>query len=222
MMNHERNITPRIKAILFDLDGTLRDTMEIVYTALEKTIEKHTNTEPTRDLIRQHIHHHSAVHAALSPQVDYNTWLQTYREYLGTDWMDAPFFDHAEGVLQELSMAGYRLAVVTAAEYERTIEYLSYRHIDQYFTVVTGMRDGFRPKPAPDLMLGAMQQLQVMPEEVIAIGDMITDIQAARAAGIECIGVTHGFATRNELEAAGADYLIDSFQELLPLISKMK
>lgn len=119
-------------------------------------------------------------------------------------------------------MAGLRLAVVTSAEYERTIEYLSYRNIDQYFEVVVAMRDGFRPKPAPDMMLEALRQLDCAPEETVAIGDMITDVQAAHAAGIRCIGITHRFASRKELEMAGADEIIDSLAPFPGKIQQMK
>lgn len=209
----------KIKAVLFDLDGTLRDTKEIVYSALEKTIEEHTSNMPSRADIKHHVHHHSAVHAALSPQINYDDWLQTYRKYLGADWMEAPFFEHAEQVLQELRMAGYRLAVVTSAEYDRTIEYLSYRNIDQYFEVVVAMREGFRPKPEPDMMLDAMRQLGCTPQETITIGDMITDVQAAHAAGIQIVGITHGFASRRELEDAGADYLIDRLADFPDILA---
>ena len=191
----------KTKAILFDLDGTLRDTKDIIVEAYQHAVE---------------------VHKGLSAHIDYDLWLETYRTRLNTAWMDAPFFEHAEAVLQELAMAGYRLAVVTSAEYKRTIEYLSYRGIDQYFEVVVAMRDGFRPKPAPDMMLEALRQLDCAPEETVAIGDMITDVQAAHAAGIKCIGITHGFASREELEAAGAEAIIDSLAGFLGHIEQMK
>lgn len=199
-----------IKAILFDLDGTLRDTKDIIVEAYQHAVEVHTGQRPSLAELQPYIHHHTEVHKGLSAHIDYDLWLETYRSRLSTAWMDAPFFEHAEAVLQELSMAGYRLAVVTSAEYERTIEYLSYRGIDQYFEVVVAMREGFRPKPAPDMMLEALRQLDCAPEETVAIGDMITDVQAAHAARIKCIGITHGFASREELKGAGADEIIDS------------
>jgi HAD superfamily hydrolase (TIGR01509 family) len=203
-----------VKTVLFDLDGTLRDTKDIIVDAYMHAVEVHTGKRPTLDELQPYIHHHSEVHKGLSAHVEYDDWLKTYRGRLDGAWMDAPFFAHAESVLEQLVMAGYRLAVVTSAEYERTIEYLSYRNIDQFFEVVVAMRGGFRPKPAPDLMEEALRQLRCQPEEAIAIGDMITDAQAAQAAGITFVGITHGFATREELAAAGADYLIDSLADL--------
>ncbi len=209
----------KIKAILFDLDGTLRDTKDIIVEGYMHAVQVHNGRRPTLDEIQPYIHHHTEVHGGLSAHIEYDAWLKTYRDKIEGAWMDAPFFADTESVLEQLSMAGYRLAVVTSAEYERTLEYLSYRNIDQFFEVVVAMRDGFRPKPAPDMMLEAMKQLGCTADETITIGDMITDAQAAQAAGIPFVGITHGFATREELVAAGADFLIDSLAEFPELLS---
>ena len=208
-----------IKAILFDLDGTLRDTKDIIIDAYMHAVEVHNGRRPSLQELQPHIHHHSEVYKALSAHVAYEPWLETYRTKLSTAWMEAPFFEHAEQVLQELKMAGYRLAVVTSAEYDRTVEYLSYREVDHYFEVVVAMREGFRPKPEPDMMLDAMRQLGCTPQETITIGDMITDVQAAHAAGIQIVGITHGFASRRELEDAGADYLIDRLADFPDILA---
>lgn len=203
----------KIKAVLFDLDGTLRDTKDIIVDGYLHAIETHTGRRPRLTELQPYIHHHTEVYKGLSPDVDYDEWLQTYRDRIDGAWKDAPFFEHTETILKELVMAGYHIAVVTSAEYERTIEYLSYREIDQYFEVVVAMRDGFRPKPAPDMMLEALRQLDCRAAEAITIGDMITDVAAAQAAGILFVGITHGFASRKELDEAGADYVIDSLTE---------
>lgn len=209
----------KIKAILFDLDGTLRDTKDIIVEGYMHAVEVHNGRRPTLDELQPYIHHHTEVHKGLSAHIEYDEWLKTYRGKIEGAWMDAPFFAHAESVLEQLVMAGYRLAVVTSAEYQRTLEYLSYRNIDQFFEVVVAMREGFRPKPAPDMMIEAMKQLGCTADETITIGDMITDAQAAQAAGIPFVGITHGFATRDELVAAGADYLIDSLAEFLTILA---
>lgn len=211
----------KIKAILFDLDGTLRDTKDIIVEAYMHAVQVHNGTRPTLQELQPYIHHHTEVHKGLSSHIDYDKWLETYRDRLSNQWMDAPFFMHTESILQELHMAGYRLAVVTSAEYERTLEYLSYRNIDQHFEVVVAMREGFRPKPAPDMMLNALSQLKCTAAEAVTIGDMLTDVQAAQAAGIPFVGITHGFAERTELEQAGADYVIDSLAEFPPIVEQM-
>lgn len=212
----------RIKSVLFDLDGTLRDTKDIIIEGYMHAIEIHNGQRPTLDELQPYIHHHTEVHKGLSAHIEYDVWLETYRTKINSEWMDAPFFADAESVLERLAMAGYRLAVVTSAEYDRTLEYLSYRNIDRYFEVVVAMREGFRAKPAPDMMVEAMMQLGCTSEETITIGDMITDAQAAQAAGIPFVGITHGFATREELVAVGADYLIDSLAEFPDVLRQMR
>lgn len=203
----------KIKAILFDLDGTIRDTKDIIIDGYMHAVETHGKRRPTLEELQPYMHHHTEVHRGLSAHADYDAWLQTYRTRIDMAWKDAPFFADAEQILGQLVMAGYRQAVVTSADYDRTLEYLSYRNIDQFFEVIVAMREGFRPKPAPDMMLEALWQLGCPASDAITIGDMITDAQAAQAAGLPFVGITHGFASREELVAAGADYIIDSLAE---------
>ncbi len=210
-----------LKAVLFDLDGTLRDTKEIIYTALEETLAIHNGQKPTREELAPHLHHHSAVHQALSLHIDYEPWLVTYREKLGDSWMDAPFYAGTEQLLAELKAAGYRLAIVTSAEYDRTKEYLRYRELDGYFDAVAAMREGVKPKPEPDLIHDALAQLGCKAGEAVMVGDMTTDVEAARAAKLRCVGITHGFASRTELEQVGAAYVIDALKELPGILSEL-
>lgn len=207
----------KLKAVLFDLDGTLRDTTEIVYVAIEETLEHHDVPKPTREELYPHIHHHSIVHSVFSPHIDYEPWLAVYREKLGLGWMDAPFHDGTEKLLAELQSEGYQLAIVTSAEYDRTKEYLRYRGIDGYFSAVAAVREGVRPKPEPDLIHDALDQLGYQAHQAIMVGDMMADVEAAHAAGVKCVGITHGFSTRKDLKKAGADYMIDYLSEV-PLV----
>lgn len=210
---------PKLKAVLFDLDGTLRDTTEIVYVAIEETLVHHEVPKPTREELYPHIHHHSIVHSVFSPHIDYEPWLAVYRQKLGLSWMDAPFHDGTEELLAALQDEGYQLAIVTSAEYDRTREYLRYRGLDGYFSAVAAVREGVRPKPEPDLIHDALTQLGCEAQEAIMIGDMMADVEAAHAAGVKCVGISHGFSTRKDLKRAGADYVVDSLAEIKLLLS---
>jgi phosphoglycolate phosphatase len=208
----------KTKAVLLDLDGTLRDTVGVITKAYEHAVETHNGRKPTWEELAPFIHHHSAVHRGLSSHVEYDLWLTTYREKLGEDWMNAPLYDNCEAVLESIRAAGYSMAVVTSAEYDRTIEYLRHRGLDGYFQAVAGMRGGMRPKPDPSLVLEALSLLNCRPEEAVMVGDMVVDIAAAHAAGVRCIAITHGFTTREELERAGADILADSLLEVQRIV----
>lgn len=210
----------KFKAVLFDLDGTLRDTQSIIYASVAQTLEAYGTPKPSPEELAPHIHHHSAVHRAFSAHIAYDEWLKTYRAQLGDTWKDAPLYANAENILQKLQDAGYRVGVVTSAEYGRTVDYLAYRNLGGYFSVVAAVREGIRPKPEADIVEDALAQLGSKPNEVIMVGDMITDVQAAHAAGVQCIGVSHGFASKAELIEAGADDTIDSLIELLPAIAQ--
>lgn len=211
----------KTKAVLFDLDGTLRDTVGVITKAYEHAVETHNGRKPTWEELAPFIHHHSAVHKGLSSHVEYDLWLTTYREKLGEDWMNAPLYDNCEGVLKSIHTAGYAMAVVTSAEYDRTVEYLQHRRLEGYFQAIAAMRDGMYPKPDPSLVLEALSLLDCRPEDAVMVGDMVVDIAAAHAAGVRCIAVTHGFTTRAELERAGADMVVDSLLEVQHAIYTM-
>lgn len=75
-------------------------------------------------------------------------------------------------------------------------------------------------KPAPDLLLRASTELQVNPARTWYVGDSVWDMQAAESAGMPSIGVTTGFATKHDLEAAGAWFVIDSLQNLIATVDR--
>ncbi|QQS19027.1 HAD hydrolase-like protein [Candidatus Saccharibacteria bacterium] len=83
----------KIKAILFDLDGTLRDTKDIIVDAYQHAVEMHNGQRPTLEELQPFIHHHTEVYKGLSAHIDYETWLATYRNRLSTAWMEAPFLN---------------------------------------------------------------------------------------------------------------------------------
>ncbi|MFZ1248919.1 MAG: HAD family hydrolase [Candidatus Saccharimonadales bacterium] len=204
----------KFKAILFDLDGTLRDTIDVIYDALEHAIEFHTGKRPGREVIAPHIHHHTAVHAALLPEVSLRDWEKTYYEKVEQkrdEWM---LFHQTIEVLESLHAKGYALAIVTSARQDTSEEFLKQKGIHSFFASISGMREGVKPKPAPDLVLRALDEIGCEPAEALMVGDMTVDVTAAHAAGVQCVGITHGFGSREELEAAGADFIIDSLGEL--------
>ena len=88
---------------------------------------------------------------------------------------------------------------------------------EDYFDAVCGQRDGVAKKPAPDGVFALMKELDAKPEETLFIGDSNVDMETAKNAGLKSAGVVWGFRGREELEQAGADYLVESAGELLLL-----
>ena len=212
----------KLKAILFDLDGTLRDTQEVVYGAVLHALKVHGAGELTKEDIGPYMHHHTAVYQKFLSHIDLEVFEKTYRGKLRERWMDVVLFPHAMEAVQALHAEGYRMAIVTSATQDGTEAFLHERGLAAFFDSVSGVRPGIAPKPAPDLVLDALNKLGVLPGDAIMVGDMIADIESAKAAGVRCLGVTYGFNGKDELVKAGAIHIVDSLTELQPYLERLK
>lgn len=210
----------KIKAVLFDYDGTLRDSRSLIYASLEHTFTEHGLPAPTKDELAPHIHHHSFVHEALAPEVPYDDFEGVYRDKVNELMPTVKLYDGAEELLHKLDQADYKLGLVTAAkDAAKNLEDLG---VAQLFDVVISAKDITKHKPDPEGILLAVERLGIEPGEAVYVGDMMTDMYAAQAAGLKaCIGVTIGMANRRELETSQADYIIDSLAELPPILQKL-
>ncbi len=212
----------KLKAILFDLDGTLRDTKDIIYEAMQHAIEALGRDRPTRGEIDPHIHHHTAVHKALANHVSLDEFEQIYHGKLYETWDEVMLYEAAVETLELLTEKGYQLAVVTSANTKGSVDFVQKRGIDHHFDAISGMSEGVKPKPAPDLVLRALEQIGCEPDAALMVGDLPADVQAAHAAGVRCVAITHGFGSREDLQDIGADYIIDSLMELPAVIDKIE
>lgn len=212
----------KVSTIFFDLDGTLRDTEDVVYDAMQHAVETHVGKRPTREELRPHIHHHTVVHKELVHGVPVDDFVNTYRGKLYQNWDNVTLFEAAMETVQTLSEKGYVLAVVTSANQQGSHDFVQKWGLDEYFDVISGLTETMQPKPAPDLILNALSLTGCKPEAAVMIGDLPADVMAAHAAGVRCIGITHGFGSRETLEAAGADFIVDSLAEIPPVIEQIE
>lgn len=213
---------PKVSAIFFDLDGTLRDTEDVVYDAMQHAVEKHTGKRPTRDELRPHVHHHTAVHKVLAGNVPEDDFVQTYRSKLYQVWDNVTLFEAVMETVHALSEKGYILAVVTSASHQSSVDFVRKWGLDEYFDVISAVTEEILPKPAPDLVLNALALTGCVPETAVMVGDLPADVTAAHAAGVRCIGITHGFGSREALEAEGADYIVDALAEIPAIIEQIE
>lgn len=210
-----------IKAVLLDLDGTLRDTRDAIYGAYQHAIKVHSGQHVDREQIKPHVHHHTVVHKAFGGTTPLDDFTATYMEKVYETMEDVQLYDGVNELLQALQLRGYKLAIVTSATQDKTEQFLQKLGLADNFQAIVGMTPERQPKPAPDLVEAALQQLGCTPEEAIMVGDMTVDIEAAHVAGMPCVAITHGFAPKDELEQAGADYIIDSLAALPKLVAKL-
>src|SRR5947207_1862218 len=116
------------------------------------------------------------------------------------------------------ALRAWRLAAVTNKRHDTTVEALRVTALLPFFALILGGDSVPRKKPFPDPILQAAKGLGVTPTECVVVGDTENDVRAAKEAGARSIGVTWGYGTRTNLEAAGVDHLIETPEALPPLL----
>src|SRR5947208_1517149 len=111
-----------------------------------------------------------------------------------------------------------RLAAVTNKRHDTTVEALRVTALLPFFALILGGDSVPRKKPFPDPIMQAARGLGVTPTECVVVGDTENDVRAAKEAGARSIGVTWGYGTRTNLDAAGVDHLIETPEALPPLL----
>lgn len=210
--------------VLFDLDGTLLDTLQDLAAAGNHTLSAlGLPTHPVeayKAMVGNGIG--KLVERMLPAQNRGDATQQLayamFENYYGQHMQDltAPYPGIGE-LLTTLRAAGTRLGVVSnkADAFTRAM-------VEDYFPgvfgAVAGLREGFAPKPDPATVLWLMQQLGATPATTLYVGDSDVDMRTAQNAGLAGCGVSWGFRSRQELEQNGATYVVDDTRALQKLI----
>lgn len=186
-----------VKAIIFDVDGTLLDTERIYIKAWQESGIRHGFPIPMEALMKTR-----AVNAQVATAV--------FQEYCGQDFpyetirntrveiaealieQESPekiCKPHATQVLDQLQKKGYTLAVASSTSHAKTVEHLEHAGLLHYFSVIVGGDMVQNGKPNPDIFLLAAEKAGAKPEECLVVGDSPADVQAAHAAGIPVIQI---------------------------------
>jgi len=209
-----------IKAVLLDLDGTLRDTRDIIYDSVQHALKLHAGKDFSRKDMDPYIHHHREVYKGLVGEEGLEEFDEIYTKHIDQFLPSAELFNGVEELLETLQKDGYRVALVSSAR--RGDEYLSQKGIHGHFEVIVGAHDVTRLKPDPEPVLVALKRLKITADEAAMVGDMTADMESSKKAGVAYrIGITHGFGKREQLQDAGATHIIDSLMELSLLLKKI-
>lgn len=203
-----------VKAILFDLDGTLADTLfALGNTANSVLAEAGLPTHPM-DAYRQFVGNGARVlMECAAGRSDEELLARFVAEYDRRCLLDTPPYDGVIETLDDLKANGIRLAVVTNKPHEQAVKLVTHLFGDR-FDLVFGNQPCYARKPDPQSSLLAMKTLGVTAEECVFVGDSDVDVETAHAAGLPCIGCSYGFRGEKELRDAGADDLVYSFADL--------
>jgi HAD superfamily hydrolase (TIGR01509 family) len=204
-----------VKAVGFDLDGTLIDSTDAIVESFLHTFRELGVTPPSRGDIVGTISVTLEDQFRLLAPVDTVAAAQIYREhYLRTSRATTVLLPGVAGALHRLERAGVRMGVATSKKRSSAGPLLDHLGIARYFETCIGPEDVSRPKPHPEPIHALMRGMALHDPSAFAyIGDTHFDAEAAAAAGVPFIGVTTGYATRAELEACGARTIVDSIAE---------
>ena len=213
-----------MKLIIFDMDGTVLNTLADLKTALNFALRKNGLPERSLDEVRSFVG--NGIRKLIERGVPAGTNKETtdtahadFSAYYAEHCADetAPY-DGVRGVISALRKQGYRTAVVSN-KVDPAVQKLATHYFPGDFDFAGGEREGVRAKPAPDAVFTVLDTLGVTKENALFVGDSEVDIQTAANAGLPCVSVTWGFKDRAFLLANGAKTLIDQPEELLELVA---
>lgn len=213
-----------IRYVLFDLDGTLTDPKEGITKCVQYALSKFGIEADTEDLlpfIGPPLYDSFPEYYGLNRE-DTEKAVAYYRERFHEVGMfeNIPY-EGMTAFLKELKENGFITAVATSKPEEASVIILKHFGFAPYFDVISGSNpDGTKSKKT-ELMEDVRLRLSIDKEDFLSravmVGDRRFDIEGAKSTGIRSIGVSYGYAAEGELEAAGADYIVGSVEELRSL-----
>ncbi len=212
-------------AVIFDLDGTLMDTLEDLADSVNEILRKNGYPTKTYDQVRRIVGNglrqtltlclpegtKEDVIERLLP--DFAAFYQAHCQ------IKTKPYDGIEAVLRELSARGYQMAIVSNKR-DEAVKTLNKEYFQAYVKVAIGENEseGIRKKPAPDTVYQALRELDCKRERAVYVGDSEVDKMTADNAGLPCISVAWGFRDKEDLEKLAPMRLIDKPEELLDIV----
>lgn len=215
-----------IKLIIFDFDGTLGDTRHHIVTTMQMTITELGLTARTDDECASKIGLPlDGCFEALYPdesketiQLCAATYRRIFQENLLT--MKPQVFPMVKETLSMLKAQGYTLTIASSRWHKSLSELTRDLGIAEYFSYLVGADDVEKAKPEPEPVLNTLTATGFDARETLVVGDMNVDILMGANAETMTCGVTYGNGTKEELEEAGADYIIESIDQLIEIAHK--
>ena len=208
------------KLVIFDFDGTLGDTRRKIIITFQRTMRERGLEVMSKEVCASTIgltleDGFKAMYPTLS-DTEAEACVEHYRRVFFED-IDSTIpelFDGVEDALARLSAMDLKLTIASSRSSPSLTLFLKSMGIADYFSYIVAADTVSKHKPDPEPVLQTLSVCGYKPEEAVVVGDMPVDVLMARNAGVRSVGVTWGNATRQELEAAEADYILDHISEL--------
>lgn len=211
-----------IKTILFDFDGTIFDTSEGVMRSVQYALHKMGIEEPFENLydfmgpplVAMFMEKYGFSAEQADQAVEY------FRErYTPVGWKECHPYEGIADVIRTLRDLGYEIVVATSKPTFFANEILEYFHMEDLFDFVSGAGLNGDRTTKQEVIRHAIDWSESGSDEMIMVGDRKYDVLGARDFGIDCIGVSYGFAQGNELEESGCTLIAGTPEEIIKLVT---
>ena len=215
----------KFNSVVFDLDGTLLDTLgdlrDSVNFALEKNGLPNRTTEEIRSFVGNGIRlliERSVPKNASIEIIDkcFSEFKEYYKEHSAI--LTKPY-DGIIDLMKELKSKGIKIAVVSNKA-DFAVKTLMEDYFKGLYDCAYGERVGVPRKPAPDSVFGAISEMGAEIENTVYIGDSEVDVETSKNANLPCIAVTWGFRDKEVLESLNPEYIVDSPSDILRIIER--
>lgn len=213
----------KIDTIIFDLDGTLLNSLEDLKVSVNYALFGFKYPKQTLDMVRRNVGNgiEKLMERSLpdgKDNVNYEVCLEIFKEHYKTHMsVNTKPYPHIIETLAALKSRGYKLAVVSN-KFDAAVKPLCQKYFKSLIDVAIGQSKDTKKKPAPDTVYMALDELESSAETSIYVGDSEVDIQTAKNSGMDCISVSWGFKTKEFLEQNGASVIIDTPLEIFNYI----
>ena len=205
----------RPAAYLFDLDGTLVDSFRAIQASVNHVRGRHSLTPLPLDAVRAAVGRGLRILMELTIPVgdlDANCGIFEHH-HPGVIAEGTDVFPGVVETLQSLHASGAKLGVCSNKPFALTKEVLTATGLAPFFASVFGPERVSRPKPAPDMLLAALEELGATKHESLYVGDMTIDVETGRAAGVEVWVIPSGTQSREVLAAASPQRILNDFAD---------
>jgi len=212
----------KINTVLFDLDGTLINTNELIISSFLHTLNTYYPDQYKREDVLPFIG--PSLHDTFSKidESKVEEMIACYRQF-NHDHHDelVEEYETVYETVQELKKQGYKVGIVTTKARQTVEMGLKLSKLDEFFDVVVTIDDVEHVKPHPEPLQKALELLDAKPEEALMVGDNHHDIVGGQNAGTKTAAVSWTLKGRAYLEAYKPDFMLDKMSDLLPILSNM-
>lgn len=216
-------MTKKITALIFDFDGTLLDTNELIIQTFQHVLDKYFPGEFGREEILPFLgptlhETFEAIDKAQSEEMiaDYRAWNIAHHDQVAVE------FDRVSETLNALKELGMKMAIVSTKKNDMVMRGVNLLDVDGVFDTIIGLDDVSKPKPDPEPILLALERLGVAKDEALMIGDNLHDIVGGQNAGVRTAGVAWTIKGEAFLRKFNPDFMLNHITDLLKIVTGEK